>query len=1071
MGFFRLFSGIVFAFFALFSHAVQAQQAMQCSPQALDVSINEVFGGGAGQGNLEFLELYINEPTDILNFQVHWYQNNFVDSFFLGRGAFDGYAVLPDGTIVPDNNCPANLCSTPTTFPRGTFLLYDLKSVSPQRAEFLLTDSSNYVAGATADQLRNSLAANQPLAVNHFYFYANFNNRIQNWVTPLEPDGCGIFTEKGSNERDISRLTDGSGDMFTEYPDGSAVQPTTGASNMGGNDSVAEQFDTAVNLVKLANTTEAAPGESVEFTISVTNNGPVTATNVVVTDIFPTGQLTYDGNIRSLDGGVNQSFGQFAISGNTFTWSFTTLPTGSIATLIIYATVRAGVTGNITNTASVDIAQTNIGNPTNFATISVTASDLSYLQLSHVGTTSACSSYEVSITACTGALSENCSVQYTDGISGTLVAGANSVPFSIPNGSSSTVVDIFVPFNGVAGDAPQTVVLSTQNETGVPSDSSSPYCQKNSGTINNTSACEVTVSGAELSFDVPDFISGIEQGPIQLSAIGLDGGQQCVPLFQDVTRDIAFTSDYVNPSTGTLPLVLNSQNLTGSLILSLPFDSNGVTSIASLDYFDAGLKQLTATYNGSAVTNDNGMVIVGEDNFVVRPASFQFTDIVCPVGSSNEVTSASGPGGLSAFCRAGEGFGFTINAINALGQITPNFGNENVPVAVSLSATPVLPSPGNGTIGVFTNPSPTFINGIANVTSGYSEVGIIQAQAETDNAYLGSQLVSGQSPNIGRFIPAYFEVSTNVPEFSAHQPGVFHYQGQPMDYFIEPMATLIARNMQGNITLNYYNTSTGLFRYEVPAIAEISNANYASIPNINSAVPNVGTIALEPIVGNEHDVVLTQSTFAFLRSPTDLRAPFNPANVDLTLELNAAWFIDDDGVCIRNNANAANCEPVVFNVEYSEQRYGRLVLENIFGPEDQVLDIKAYIEYWDGTRFVPNEDDDNTSLNPLRFTILSSPFVTDPTILGGATTVQNGALPPLSMSWQNEDAPDIGEFEFSYILGDDNLSTLSSTDQPWLKFNWSYTPATLGAFDNPRAFASFGQYRGNDRIIFWLELR
>ncbi len=62
---------------------------------------------------------------------------------------------------------------------------------------------------------------------------------------------------------------------------------------------------------------------------------------------------------------------------------------------------------------------------------------------------------------------------------------------------------------------------------------------------------------------------------------------------------------------------------------------------------------------------------------------------------------------------------------------------------------------------------------------------------------------------------------------------------------------------------------------------------------------------------------------------------------------------------------------------------------------------------------------------------------------------------PAGTWWQDPGA--VGEFIFEYDT------------QPWLEFDWSNDSSL--PLEDPSATAGFGQYRGNDRIIFWLERR
>jgi MSHA biogenesis protein MshQ len=49
----------------------------------------------------------------------------------------------------------------------------------------------------------------------------------------------------------------------------------------------------------------------------------------------------------------------------------------------------------------------------------------------------------------------------------------------------------------------------------------------------------------------------------------------------------------------------------------------------------------------------------------------------------------------------------------------------------------------------------------------------------------------------------------------------------------------------------------------------------------------------------------------------------------------------------------------------------------------------------------------------------------------------------------------------------DIKATLAVDD--WLKFDWDDDVGT--AIENPWAVATFGRYRGNDRIIYWREVK
>lgn len=140
---------------------------------------------------------------------------------------------------------------------------------------------------------------------------------------------------------------------------------------------VADQNDTLVcvdqnitvnqdlDLVVTKSVSNATPneGETIQYAITVTNNGPITATGVEITE-----------NIIELTGLTNisavPSDGSF--DGNE-TWSVGTLNVGQTATLLVTATVVNGASGSYTNFATLSgLDQDDIDPDSNFAQATIT---------------------------------------------------------------------------------------------------------------------------------------------------------------------------------------------------------------------------------------------------------------------------------------------------------------------------------------------------------------------------------------------------------------------------------------------------------------------------------------------------------------------------------------------------------------------------------------------------------------------------------------------------------------------------------------------------------------------------
>ena len=116
---------------------------------------------------------------------------------------------------------------------------------------------------------------------------------------------------------------------------------------------------------------EATPneGETIGYTITLSNSGPETTTNIAVTDLLPAG-VTY----------VSDTPSQGTYNSGSGVWTVGDLANGASATLTLTATVDAGTAGStITNTAAVtglDQVDPDPGNNSGSADILVGITDL-----------------------------------------------------------------------------------------------------------------------------------------------------------------------------------------------------------------------------------------------------------------------------------------------------------------------------------------------------------------------------------------------------------------------------------------------------------------------------------------------------------------------------------------------------------------------------------------------------------------------------------------------------------------------------------------------------------------------
>ena len=189
-----------------------------------------------------------------------------------------------------------------------------------------------------------------------------------------------------------------------------------------------------------------------------------------------------------------------------------------------------------------------------------------------------------------------------------------------------------------------------------------------------------------------------------------------------------------------------------------------------------------------------------------------------------------------------------------------------------------------------------------------------------------------------------------------------------------------------------------------------------------------------------------------------------------TAELNIQIdsIIDKDTVAANDTDSDDNNGILTLNPNGIEIRFGRWNIENTFGPETSNLPLPMAIQFWNGNEFVTNPldsitpydgtepdnyDKDVTDLSPKLNT-----GVVNVSDAGPSFTSGTGQLLLSSPSDGSQ-----GQIRITY------------EDVPsWLLFNWNDNDEGNDGNifdDNPSGVATFGLYRGNDRIISWREVK
>ncbi len=532
--------------------------------------------------------------------------------------------------------------------------------------------------------------------------------------------------------------------------------------------------------------------------------------------------------------------------------------------------------------------------------------------------------------------------------------------------------------------------------------------------------------------------------------------------------------------------------------VSMQFDVNGEAPF-SMRYADVGQLSLHARIDAAASVPEPAFVLEGSSNaFVVRPfgvsldyggqRSADYADDGLLNDSTGFNATWSPDGNGSAFMVAGQGFNLGLTAVvwqaaddsdsdgipdaganlydNA---ITQNFGNETSGSAVTLSRTLVAPSGGDS--GSFVSPvltagggSSDFTNGVATASVSWDEVGIIDISASLLN-YLGDSAANTTTTaaSFGRFVPASFDVVVSDGSF-AGAAGGFSYIGQSFGYDTVPSATIIARNALGGVTQNY---TLGDFMKLTPSSigrsfsgtdnAQLGADGLTLMAAATDMIAGSGTMSvLAP--GQLSYTFDAADTFSFIKNSHSEIGPFISS-----LTINATSLNDADGV-------AATSLPS-WSPAGIESRYGRWMMSNAFGPETESLVMRANVEYLNGSgNYEINTADNSTNITSLISTTPSGAAGAGEIsgiVVGSGSTDLNFQAPLASgdAGWVFTSPYSLASPGANYTGVVDVQVDLSSL--PWLRYDWVGSGTLV---DHPGVSASFGQFRGHDRIIYWREV-
>lgn len=589
--------------------------------------------------------------------------------------------------------------------------------------------------------------------------------------------------------------------------------------------------------------------------------------------------------------------------------------------------------------------------------------------------------------------------------------------------------------------------------------------------LENAFVVDLTDSLAE------DIVAGRPHA-LTVRAIGRDAqSQECLPIAAyEGTVAVKAWVDRAVPE-GEAPQVNgttlgNDEPATAQL--ELDFAQGTASAPATLETTDIGRYSLQLRDDESGnVVDENGEPIAvtgASENLTVRPFAFDLAV------AGNE--GAEGPDG-PAFVASGQPFPVALRAVlwNSAadsdddGQPDGHDG-ESPGTRVDLSANATVPSfalaedsldltarlaagPSDPADPALRLPEPVsaFAAGEASAEAAYDEVGSIGLVARFNGSYLGKTVaLRGDSGFVGRFHPEQFQVTTTPGSF-APVCGDFVYSGQAHGYDLAPELVISPVGFGAAGLLSNYREDWQRLDRE-----DISRA-FPTEDNDNGLAVTVDTEAaqLMPQGNGRMDYLFGDDRYTFTKNEAARRDPFTSA---LTLTVDS--IADGDAALDPDQA------PLELTPEGVDIRYGRIRLENVFGPEAQVLEMPVQAEFLQGDRFIVNTQDSAASAGVGEECFTYRPAAADEVLLEPEDVALNVSPDEERSLFMGESESGEGillESANNPAEAGNNRARVTLVVPPWLQ-----DLDEDNELVDPSAIATFGVYRGNDRIIYWREL-
>jgi hypothetical protein len=590
-------------------------------------------------------------------------------------------------------------------------------------------------------------------------------------------------------------------------------------------------------------------------------------------------------------------------------------------------------------------------------------------------------------------------------------------------------------------------------------------------TCNNGSdtSCDISFANAGFVLDVNSGsdISSCESVNFEIKAVKLsDSGVSCAPAFTG-GQALDFSFNYSNPTVGTkLPLLNATSMATAGQIetRTITFDANGEATLP-IEYDDAGTLSFTLSENiSSGVTSST----ISKDFY---PSKIVVTAKKEDGVLLNNATSSDDPKQV-----AGGDFD-----LNFSGQCSDNTETLNYQPqssnSVQLAVRHILPSSDTSVLGKLTVEG-TLINATESantvwqsinttekeLVASYSEVGVVSISLK-DTDYLGNEINTLSFIDVGRLYPSYFEVSIDHGSFqnaSGLDSTPFTYIGMPFGYAYQPIITITAKNYDGEITQNYTETS-----FQKLTAANVTQT-FPSADTTKDGFDTETKMVVEaetqlPADLSKHSNGVMDYTFSNADTFTytkDSNSEVSEFTVSYDILISSITDSDSVGINSSTNTDIPSTDlPLSVQPTEGVQRFGRLVLENSFGSETSSLAQSFEVEFLNASGDYQRNSDDDFSV-----------VIRDDASWDFSNSTDDIVISDLALSGDDAifSGGQLKNIELS-SGGNQGAIDIEYTTPTWLRYNWSGNASNLHNED-ANATATFGVYRGNDRIISWREV-